>query len=69
MNPSHDRVERIAQLVRYGGEKFLFHTARTFGFFQRLMLGIDVSGRDDPSAFSTPTNVMDYFITLSIRNG
>ena len=54
MNPSHDRVERVAQLVRYGREKFLFHPARGFGFLQRLMFRIDVGGRDDPSAITFP---------------
>src|ERR1700722_5779052 len=60
MNPSHDRVERIAQLVRYGREKFLFHPARCFGFLQRLMFRIDVSARDDPSD--------DTFRFVELRN-
>src|SRR5215472_3443853 len=49
MDPADDRVERIAQFMRYGRQEFLFQPAGSLSFLQRMMLRIDVGGGDDPA--------------------
>src|SRR5215469_672069 len=49
MDPADDRVERVAQFMRYGREEFLFQPTGGLGFLQRMMFRIDVGGGDDPA--------------------
>src|SRR5271163_5204963 len=37
--------------MRYRREEFLLHAARVLGFFQRLMLRVDVRSGDDPAGY------------------
>src|SRR5690242_3365090 len=48
VDPADNCVERIAQLVRHGGQEFVLDSIGPFCLDQRLVFGLDVGRREDP---------------------
>src|SRR5579872_3628192 len=49
VDPSNNGIERVAQFVRHGGQKFILDAVCRFGLNQCLILDLDIGSRENPT--------------------
>src|SRR5260370_35878321 len=60
VDPADNGVERIAQLVRHGGQEFVLDPVCPFRLEQRLVLGFYIGGGENPAG--------DRFGVITLRD-